>query len=348
MKILIIKLGALGDVLRTTFVARGLKEKYGSSNCTIIWVTKEIAAGMLKGNSYIDKVVGWKEREQLLKEQFDWIISLDDEEEPCLFAAQLNTKKLQGAYMNKDNKRCYTKDVEAWFAMGILRPEEEGGKTRADELKKENRRTFQEIYAEMFDLPKNVNAKPILNLTTEELLYGQNILEKYNISEKDKVIGINTGAADRWLLKIFTIEKTAELCNILKEKYKESKVLILGGPDEIERNKQIKELCPNQDIINVEPVANICLFASILNICDLVVTSDSLALHLSLALDRQTIVFFGPTSPWEIEMFGRGKKIYKESDCLCCYKKTTDTKPSCIDLVTPQDILEAAERRLKT
>ncbi|MEK6921011.1 MAG: hypothetical protein AABX82_03955, partial [Nanoarchaeota archaeon] len=283
MKILIIKLGALGDVLRTTFVARGLKQKYsedGKSNCTISWLTKESPAGMLRGNEYVDQIICWKEREQLLKEQFDWVISLDDEKEPCIFAAQLNTKKLQGAYMDQENKRSYTKDVEAWFAMGILRPEEEGGKARADQLKKENRKTFQEIYAEMFDLPKNVNAKPILNLTMQELIYGKNFLEKYNITEKNKVIGVNTGAADRWLLKIFTVEKAAELCNLLKEKYNDSKILILGGPDEIERNKQIKALCPNQDIINVEPVADIRLFASMLNICNVVVTSDSLALHL--------------------------------------------------------------------
>jgi heptosyltransferase-2 len=347
MKILIIKLGALGDVLRTTFVARGLKQKYGKNNCTIFWLTKEGAAGMLKQNEFIDYIIGWKEREQLLKEHFDWVLSLDDEEEPCTFVTRLSTKRLQGAYMDKENTRKYTKDVAGWFGMGILRPEKLGGKERADELKKENRKTFQEIYMEMFELPKNVDTKPILNLTVEELMYGQNFLKQHNITEKNKVIGVNTGAADRWLLKIFTIEKTAELCNTLKERYKESKILILGGPDEIERNKEIKALCPNQDIINVEPVADICLFASILNICNLIVTSDSLALHLSLAQNKQTIVFFGPTSPWEIEMFGLGEKVYKESNCLCCYKKTTDKRPSCIDLVTPKDIFEAGERMLR-
>ncbi len=347
MKILIIKLGALGDVLRTTFVARGLKQKYGKNNCTIFWLTKESAAGMLNGNEYINHIVGWKEREQLLKEHFDWVICLDDDEEPCTFVTRLNTKRLQGAYMNQENTRKYTNDVSAWFGMGILRPEELGGKSRADQLKKENRKTFQKIYTKMFELPKNVDTKPILNLTMEELMYGQNFLKEHNITEKNKVIGVNTGAADRWLLKIFTVEKTAELCNSLKEKNRESKILILGGPDEIERNKEIKSLCPNQDIINVKPVADIRLFASILNICNIVITSDSLALHLSLAQNKQTIVFFGPTSPWEIEMFGLGEKVYKESDCLCCYKKTTDKIPSCIDLVTPKDILEAGEKILR-
>lgn len=341
MKILIIKLGALGDVLRTTFIARGFKEKY--TNCTIFWLTKESAASMLQGNEYVDHIVTWKEREQLADENFDWVISLDDEEEPCSFATQLKTKKLQGAYIDEKNKIKYTKDVEAWFGMGILRPEERGGKKRADELKKENRKTFQEIYADMFDLPKSTNARPILNLTMQELTYGQELLEGYNITTEEKVIGVNTGAANRWLLKFLTIEKSAELCNLLKKKYPKSKILILGGVDERERNRQIKALCPDKNIINVEPVEDIRRFASILNMCNTVITSDSLALHLALALRKYTVVFFGPTSPWEIEMFGLGKKVYKESDCLCCYKQTTEKKPSCIDLVTAKDIVAAVE-----
>lgn len=39
MNILIIKTGALGDVVRTSFIARALKEKYLKLNLKIFWVT---------------------------------------------------------------------------------------------------------------------------------------------------------------------------------------------------------------------------------------------------------------------------------------------------------------------
>ncbi|MBI4453993.1 lipopolysaccharide heptosyltransferase I, partial [Candidatus Woesearchaeota archaeon] len=39
MKILVIKLGAIGDVIRTTTILHGLKAKY--KNCKIDWITKK-------------------------------------------------------------------------------------------------------------------------------------------------------------------------------------------------------------------------------------------------------------------------------------------------------------------
>ncbi len=342
MKILIIKIGALGDVLRTTFIASGLKEKY--ARATIWWLTKEAAKGLLENNHAVDRIIVWGDRAVLLEEEFDWLISLDDEEEVCAFASKIKTKKMQGAYRDSTGKQQYTSDVEAWFGMGILRSEDRGGKQKADELKKQNRRTFQEIYASMFHLLATVDKKPILNLTNEEKKDGKRILESYGINKKKTIIGINSGAGSRWLLKLLSIEKTTAVCQALA-KNKENTILLVGGIDEKERNEKIKEHCPEKNIFFIEPTADVRVFASIINCCDLLITADSLALHIALALGKQTIVFFGPTSPWEIEMFGLGEKIFKESDCLCCYQQTTEKKPNCIDLVTPQDILKAVEKR---
>lgn len=339
MNVLIIKLGALGDVLRTTFVAKGIKEKYPES--TITWLTKENAKEILINNPYVNTILTWEQRNVLLAKEFDWTLQLDDEREVCEFAAQIKTKRLQGAYL-KENKRTYTEDIEAWFGMGLLRAEERGGKVEADRLKAANRRTFQEIYAEMFDIEECKDRKPVLELTLEEVNYGQEIVEKAGIEKQNTVIGVNPGAGIRWELKMLSIEKTAEVCNALAEN-SNNKLLLLGGIDEAERNKKIKALCPKENIIYIEPIASIRTFASIINLCDIVITADSLALHIAHALEKQVIAFFGPTSPWEIGMFNKGKKVFKESDCLCCYKKTTDKRPSCIERIEPQDILVPAQ-----
>ena len=41
MEILVIKLGAIGDVIRTTAILSGLKERY--KDCKIDWLTKKKA-----------------------------------------------------------------------------------------------------------------------------------------------------------------------------------------------------------------------------------------------------------------------------------------------------------------
>ena len=51
MQILIIKLGAIGDVIRTTSILPGLKDKY--KDCSIDWVTKKESFDILKNNNSI-------------------------------------------------------------------------------------------------------------------------------------------------------------------------------------------------------------------------------------------------------------------------------------------------------
>ena len=74
------------------------------------------------------------------------------------------------------------------------------------------------------------------------------------------------------------------------------------------------------------------------------ITGDTLAMHLSLALGRRTIVLFGPTSAAEIEMYGLGEKVVPHMECLSCYKPKCDFVPYCMDLIT-MDMVDAAVER---
>lgn len=349
--ILILKLGALGDVLRTTFLPALYMCKYPSAEIT--WVTDYNAVSMLKGHPNIQRVIAFQNtalRDALKRESFDLVISLDDEREVCAFASSLQTKELHGAYLAEDGALQYTASVEPWFGMGLLRSVHLGGKQQADQLKTANRRTFQDIFTSMFGLSEVVrtvaDTRPILHLTLDELNVGHAFLEQHNLLSSRLIIGINAGAGSRWQLKWLSEEKTAALADMLVQKYSAT-VLLLGGIDETERNKRIHQLCKEQQhVVFVQPTLSIRDFASIINVCDLVIASDSLALHISLALQKQTVAFFGPTSPWEIEMFGLGKKVYKEHPCLCCYRK--DIFPdNCIEQVQVMDLLAAVEKTVK-
>jgi heptosyltransferase II len=348
MQILIIKLGALGDVLRTTFVAQGLKEKYQELNqeCHITWLTKENAKSMLLNNEFINEIVTWNNHQHLIDEEWDWLIQLDDEEEVCSFSASCTAKRFQGAYMDDHGKKKYTDDIAPWFGMGLLRPESQGGKEEADRLKAANRKTFQQIYAEMFDIQNCSTKQPILNLTNEEQQKTAVFKEQHKIPPHHKVIGINSGAGARWPLKMIDENKTAVIINDLAQR-QNTTILILGGLDETERNNQIKAQCPAANIISVQPVPSIRDFATIINATDLMICADTLALHISLALNKKTISFFGPTSPWEIDMFTLGPRVFKETACLCCYKKTM-FHPNCIDPITTDDILTPAKKILES
>jgi heptosyltransferase-2 len=77
-----------------------------------------------------------------------------------------------------------------------------------------------------------------------------------------------------------------------------------------------------------------------------VVTGDTLAMHLSLALGRRTVVLFGPTSASEIELYGLGEKVVPDMTCLSCYKTSCDFIPNCMDLISTGMVEQALVRQL--
>jgi heptosyltransferase-2 len=323
MDILIIKLAAIGDVLRTTTILPALKEKY--HGCHISWITENGSFDILKNNNFIDKIYLINENlnEKLKDKVFDLLINLDDNTKACNLASSLNSKKIIGAYI-ENNKKTYTEDSSLWFDMGLI---SKFGKVKADELKVLNKKTYQEIIFTILGInnEKYKTHEPILNLQKEDLKFAKEFAKKNNIERKDLVIGINTGAGGRWQDKKLSIEKTVELIDKLNTTLK-TKLILFGGKEEIKRNEKIKNSIKTE-IIDAGCNNTLMEFASLINLCDILVTSDSLALHIGIALKKKIVVFFGPTSSAEIELYGRGKKIIPKTGCLCCYKEKCDIPP---------------------
>ena len=93
MNVLIIKLGAIGDVIRTTSILRGLKAKFNS--CTIDWVTKKESFDILKNNNLINKIFLIENIDNEIKNnEYDLIINLDDDNEACEFASKIKHEKI--------------------------------------------------------------------------------------------------------------------------------------------------------------------------------------------------------------------------------------------------------------
>ncbi len=327
-------------MLRTTSLLKGIKDKY--LGCKISWLTSERAKGLLLNNHLIDSLYTI-ERKEGIPEQFNLIINLDDDKETALLVTKLKKDKIIGAYM-ADNKVTYTRDSSPWFGMGLLLPEQEGGLEKANKRKKENKKTYHEIMAEIIGI-EYYDELPFIDLTREEIKFGKDFAKKNDISDSDLVIGLNTGAGGRWKLKKWSLKKTAELADLLIDKLG-AKVVLLGGKEEKERNEKIKSIAKYQ-LIDAGTENTLRQFASIVNICNLLVTSDTLAMFMGIALRKRLVVLIGPTSVAEIEMFGLGEKIYADVPCLCCYKKECDIKPNCMDKISVEMVYSSITRQLK-
>jgi len=330
IRILIVKLGAIGDVLRTTAILPGLQKKHG--RVEIDWLTAPASREVLERNSYLRRIFIWEERASI--GDYDIVIGLDDEMAACEFVTQVKAKEKIGVFLEKD-KINYT--PSAWFDMSRV---SRLGLEQANRLKKKNRQTYQQLMGELLGIGV---APYIFNLSEDEINYGKAVIEKIGLPKGKSVVGINTGAGGRWQLKSWGSKPTIELIKRLRD---EEGVysLILGGEAERERNAKLAAATGMPEAGN----HSLRQFASIINQLPLVLSSDSLAMHLAIALRRRVIVFFGPTSAAEIELYGLGRKLQPQMDCLVCYKKKCDFSPNCMELLSVDSVLTALKEELAT
>lgn len=309
MKILIIKTGALGDVVRTSFIAQALNDKYHKSNPKIYWITDEKAKPLFANNPYVFRTISSKDKNLVETIRFDLIVNLEEDEENCKFALSLKPKKIMG-FIARDGKIVATPTAREWYNMSLL-----GKRPQNDLLKKKNKKTHRQIMGEIVEVDWK-RYEPFLRLNNYQRNLAKDFLRRHNLSRSDLIVGINTGAADRWP-KHLSMKKTADLINRLYKEFN-AKILLFGGPNEINRNREIIKMS-KAPVIDTGCGNDLVEFPALISVCSVFITTDSLGLHIALALKRKTISLIGPTSASEIDLYGLGDKVIAKSNCLCCY-----------------------------
>lgn len=84
-----------------------------------------------------------------------------------------------------------------------------------------------------------------------------------------------------------------------------------------------------------------------INSCRIIVTGDSLGLHLALALKKRAVVLFGPTTDKETYMYDRGIAVMPKTsyDCLPCYKQRCSQKTPCMDMINLKEVVAEIKKR---
>jgi ADP-heptose:LPS heptosyltransferase len=332
-RILIIKLDAMGDVLRTTALLPGLAERHPGA--AITWITRRESRPLLERNPYITEILNYGEDAlvQLRVRDFDRVINLDAGKISSALASAARATVKDGFVLDSRGTVQPTNPAARhWLELGVF-----------DDLKRRNSRTYQDLMADIVG-QSGCAHRYVLELSDQERTKGRVHLERLGVDFKRPIIGLNTGAGRRWELKQWREDGYIELIERLACKHA-SQFVLLGGPEEGERHArlQARASVPLIDAGCNNPVRH---FAAVVAACTVVVTGDTLAMHLALALGRRTIVLFGPTSAAEIEMYGVGEKVVPQMGCLSCYKQACDFVPNCMDLISTDMVEAAVERQL--
>jgi heptosyltransferase-2 len=138
MNALIIKLGATGDVVRTTPLLRRL-------DGAVTWITVAKNLALLQGLQREVRAVAWEQRQLVSDADYDLVINLEDDRESSTFVQKLRFRQLFGAYLDSQGAIRYTEDSKGWFDLSLIST---FGREKADILKLQNRRTYQELIFE--------------------------------------------------------------------------------------------------------------------------------------------------------------------------------------------------------
>ncbi len=335
-RILIIKLAAMGDVLRTTPLLRGLKRSQG--DCHITWLTEESVVPMLKGVPEIDRLLPYNLEAalQLATESFDRLYCFDKEPKATALAMNIRAMKKAGFGMNEyGGVMPLNAESEYTFELGIN-----------DDLKfRQNRKTYPELIFECAGIPYPEPQEYLITDLTEEIRWARGHLSGLGVGPDELKVGLNTGAGEVFATKKWTEEGYALLADRLAVELG-ARALLLGGPLERNRNDRIAASVRHSPC-DTGTDHSIRRFSGIVGNCDLLVTGDTLAMHIAIALKVPVLAILGPTCPQEIELYGRGSMIVSDFDCSPCYLGVCPKETTCMGVISADIVFREADRLIR-
>ena len=313
-RILIIKLGAIGDVIRTTPLITKYRQMY--PGCKITWVTLSPA---IVPSSAVDEILRLNLETVLYIQntKFDILINLDKEKEAGALLSSIEATEKYGYTLKDGVAQPYNELAYHKFHTGIF-----------DDVSKANTKSYME---EIFEIiGQKYGGEKYLMDNHEDKGYTWPQIDKTK-----KVIGLNTGCGDRWTTRLWSTEKWTALINKLLADGHE--VILLGGEQEDPRNKELASLTKAKYLGHF-PLQQ---FINLVNQIDLMVTQVTMGFHIALGLHKKVVLMNNIFNPHEFDLFGNGKLVQPNKACKCFYKGTCVDGISCMEEL-PADKVHAA------
>lgn len=333
-RVLMVKLAATGDVLRTTAFLPAIHATWPQAKVT--WLTRKSAAGLFDGNPLVDEVLTVEDAltaARLSTETFDVVLCPDADPDAAVLAAMAKGRERRGYVRDAAGSVVPLGPGAAhWLAMGL-----------SDARKRANHDTYQRLVAAVLGLDPAAVREPILEPGRRDAAEVREAARA--LPGSGPLVGLNTGAGGRWAYKVWTREHQGTFLRLATAAG--LRVLLLGGPEEVDTHRALLGSAAGLPVFDGGNHNSYGRFAAWIDQCRVVVTSDSLAVHVAAARKVPAVVLFGPTSAAEVELYGRGSKIVPPGfDCLCCYLPRCDKVPHCQAGIEPAVVLAAVQHWL--
>lgn len=324
-RVLLIVLGGLGDVLRSTSLLPGIHRRWPGAAVT--WLTSPEAAPLLDNLPLLRRVITLDETTGALLGALDFDVALCPEKSlraGSLMMAARAHEKLGFAVDGRGAIVALNPEAEHLFRLGL------------DNQAKffDNQRSAQDLMAEALTLPWERD-RYVIVLTDEERRLAREERQVAGVADDELLVGWSTGASPGFPYKQLALDDQAQLMldvwRDLRRKDRVRFVLLGGGPADGRRNRILLEELRDRGVPAHASPTDQGLRRGLAAVtgCDLVVSGDSLGLHLAIGMRRPVVAWFGLTSHQEIDLYGSGVRVLSEVTCRPCWRRSCEVPDKC-------------------
>ncbi len=349
-KILIIRLSAIGDVVRTLPALSALRHRFPSAY--IAWVVEENAQDLLEKHPDLDHLFVFKRKrwsegffglhnfQRSSREILDFLKGVRGEHFDLVLDFHGILKSgllsfLSGAPMRVGFSRHYSKEFNYLFNNHHITLE-----TDAISRIKRNLKfiSFLDIHDD--------RQEPIIPITDEDRESIDIFFKEKGIESHTPLIAIHPGTSQNTSYKRWNISCYAAVADKLIERLG-AKIIWTWGPGELDCAEAVVEKMKNESIIACK-TERLRQLAEIFRRCDLFLGSDSGPMHIASFVKTPVAVIYGATDPVVNAPYEKNPHVVLRKDLPCnpCRKRNCQSR-ECMDMVKPDEVFDAVCKLLK-
>lgn len=332
-RVLLVNLDALGDVVRTTALLGPLHRAHPGAHVT--WITSPRAVPLLDHVEGIDRVLPLEPWVPPLLQtlRFDLVLGVDKSLRGGALTMAARGADRRGFGLDRHGSIVPLNDgARELFELGL------------DDRAKfvDNRKSEPQLLCEAMGWRFEGDDYRIA-LGEDEQLLARRWRAAQGL-EGRIVVGVNTGSSAAFPSKHLPEEVQAAALDDLSRRCPDAGFVLLGGPEDTERNARIAGAVDGPPPILSPTDEGLRRGLQMVEACDVVITGDSLGMHMAIGLGKPVVAWFGPTPHQEILLYGRGAWILSDHRCRPCMRATCDVRPTCAQEANVAQLVDQTSR----
>lgn len=346
MKILIIKLSAIGDVIHTLPSLNAIRKRWPDAQIT--WIVEEAASPLIIGHPALNRVIvsrrkawakglksgSFREKREAINQIRKFLKDLRDTEYDLVI----------------DFQQLLKSGIIAALAKGRFKAGYDHGMAHMEGSYRFLNCRIPAISMNIHALKRSLMLVEKLGIPVSEIRYDvpvkdehrrrvHDLLKDHQIDQKKRLIGVNP--MTQWKTKLWSEEKFAALADrIIRELNAE--VVFTGSPDDAKILERIIKMM-KKPAANLGGKTSLIELAALYERMDLLVSTDTGPMHLAAAMGKPAVALFGSTAPWRTGPFGSGHRILRSGmECSPCFRRNCDHK-SCMERISVEAVYREVE-----